>query len=386
MAEQTFTVDRLDQKTLTSVVRRALRSATVEISEWQHTPLAKRNFSPATTAGLHRVSGSGSDRAQPLDWSVVLKVIRLPDQPGAGEPSHPDYWKREALAYQSGLLDDLPPGLSAPRCFGITEPAADLVCLWLEDVTDPFGPQWPLDRFLTAARHLGRFNGAYLAGRPLPPFPWLSRGWLRSWVGATCAPGFAALEQPGLWDHPLIAPAFPRSAGARLQRLCAERERWLDALDQLPQTLCHWDAWRPNLFARSHARGEAETGAVDWAFVGIGPVGTEIGQLVALDLITGHVTPAGVVELQAQAMDGYMAGLREAGWRGELRAAQFGAAALIALRWALGLPRLLGGALDENAHAGIESVFGAPIGAIMERWGAASGFLLDQADVARRLY
>jgi hypothetical protein len=84
-------------------------------------------------------------------------------------------------------------------------------------------------------------------------------------------------------------------------------------------------------------------------------------------------------------MDSYMAGLREAGWRGELRAVQLGAAGLIALRWTLILPRLLGGVLDENAHAGMEAIFGAPIGALVERWGAASDFLLDQAEVARRL-
>lgn len=43
------------------------------------------------------------------------------------------------LAYQSGLLDDLPDGLIAARCVGITEPEAGTVCLWLEEVTDPFG-------------------------------------------------------------------------------------------------------------------------------------------------------------------------------------------------------------------------------------------------------
>src|SRR5436305_473441 len=112
--------------------------------------------------------------------------------------------------------------------------------------------------------------------------------------GGVCAPWFSILSQPGLWDHPLVAPAFSPSAGARLQRLCARRERLLEALDQLPQTLCHWDFWRPNLFARRSAEGQDETGAVDWAFTGFGAVGTEVGQLVAMDLLEGHVSPDGV--------------------------------------------------------------------------------------------
>jgi hypothetical protein len=384
MTAPSFTPDDIDPETLTGVARRALACDRLEITEWQHAPLNVRIFS-GVTAGLHRISGSGRDRGKPLAWSVVLKMLHRPTAPTAGEPSHPDYWRREALAYQSGLLDDLPAGLSAARCFGVTEPTADVVCLWLEDVAGSFGSAWPRGRFLTAARHLGQFNGAYLAGHALPALPWLSRGWLRSWVARTCAPAFPVLDQPGLWKHPLIAPYFAPTTGAQLRRLCDERERWLDALDQLPQTLCHWDAWRPNLFARRGAAGEEETGAVDWAFVGLGPVGAEIGQLVALDLLMGHVAPAGATELNAQATDAYVAGLREAGWRCDERAVKLGAAALISLRWTLLLPRFLAGAADEGAHAGMEAMLGIPVAALMERWGAACEFLFDQADTARRL-
>jgi len=32
-------------------------------------------------------------------------------------------------------------------------------------------PDWPLERYGLAARHLGQFNGRYLTGTPLPQHP-----------------------------------------------------------------------------------------------------------------------------------------------------------------------------------------------------------------------
>jgi pimeloyl-ACP methyl ester carboxylesterase len=64
-------------------------------------------------------------------------------------------------------------------------------------------------------------------------------------------------------------------------RLWNEHGLWLDALDRLRQTLCHNDAFRRNLFARRGAHEQPETVAIDWALVGTGSVGQELGPLVA---------------------------------------------------------------------------------------------------------
>ncbi|WII38179.1 hypothetical protein [Paenibacillus thiaminolyticus] len=55
-----------------------------------------------------------------LPWSFVVKLV-IPS--AAAEPGHYSYWKREALAYQSGLLEELP-GIRAPRCYGVEEQEA----------------------------------------------------------------------------------------------------------------------------------------------------------------------------------------------------------------------------------------------------------------------
>ena len=58
----------------------------------------------------------------------------------------------------------------------------------------------------------------------------------------------------------------------RFFRLWEERDRFFDALDRLPQTLCHLDSLRPDLFARETEDGDYQTVAVDWAFAGLGAI------------------------------------------------------------------------------------------------------------------
>ncbi len=109
---------------------------------------------------------------------MVLKVLSLTSEgstPATSSETHVLYWKREALVYQSDLLDDLPGGVRGPRCYAITEQPDGSVWLWLEEVKEIYGPRWPLEQYARAAHHLGHMNGAYLAGRPLPSYPWLVR-------------------------------------------------------------------------------------------------------------------------------------------------------------------------------------------------------------------
>ncbi len=53
-----------------------------------------------------------------MSWSLVLKVVSDPG--GRDDPTAHNYWKREFLTYQAGLLADLP-GLRAPRCYDARE-------------------------------------------------------------------------------------------------------------------------------------------------------------------------------------------------------------------------------------------------------------------------
>ncbi len=219
------------------------------------------------------------------------------------------YWKREALLYRSGILNRLPGAVAAPRCYGVDEVAPRVFWLWLEDVADAHGGRWTLSRCAEAARHLGQFNGSYLAGHPLPAEPCLQAGWLRSWLESG-RPGAAWLGVPlDVWDHPVIAKAFPPPTRERLIRLWDERFAMLDALDRLPVCFCHRDAWPPNLLSRNSRDGRRETVALDWAFAGIGPVGEEIAPLIAW----ADVPSEDLHDIETAVLSAYLVGLRDAG-------------------------------------------------------------------------
>jgi hypothetical protein len=292
------------------------------------------------------------------------------------------YWKREALVYRAGLLEDLPDGLAAPRCFGVVEYPREVLWIWLEEVVDTTGATWPLARYGLAARHLGGFNGAYLAGRPMPEYPWLSRDWLRSRT-ASVARGMPFLQCSSTWEHPLVRRAFPPSVVDRLLRLFAERETFLRALVRLPQTLCHLDAWHGNLFAGRAPTGREQTVAIDWAFVGPAAVGEEISLIVWASLQDFKVELADAARLEESVLENYLEGLHEAGWRGDPRLARLGSIINAALQWGI-FPEHLSDVLHESRHAALEQSLGHPVEAIVERSAAVTSLLLERAAEARK--
>jgi hypothetical protein len=376
----------LDGGWLTPVVRRVLRSDGAVVRAWDVNPLAG-GLGVAVGAGVpYRVAGTARERGVERPWSLVVKVLRPPSGESTHfnhpDPGHPSYWKREALVYGSGVLDGLPRGLTAPECFAIVEDA-DGVWLWLEEVVDAIGPRWPLATFGDAARHLGRFNGAYLAGRPLPVDPWLSAGLLRP-RGERSIPFWD--EFPAWRDHPQFRRVWPGTMADRVFRLWEEREHLLAALERLPLVLCHADGGRRNLFARRGGDGGPETVAIDWAFLGRGAVGEECAPLVMASILLGEgLEPDDVPALSRACYAGYLAGLRDAGWAGDERLVRLGYAAATALRFGpfSGFVDLIGA--DDALLASEEPVTGAPFDAVLDRFAALQPFVLALADEARDL-
>lgn len=355
-------------------MRQALGNDALEVTDWRYGPLVGGSFGDSL---LYRWTGNAHDPASTkrIPWAIILKHVSRRAELDSGT--------REARAYQSQLLADLPGGMAAPRCFAVEEWAGHLLWMWLEELTDHVGQPWPLTRYRLAARHLGRFNGAYLAGRPLPNEPWLSRGFLRAWVKRR-ATSAAKLSSYG--EHPLVCRAFPPAVADGVLRLWRDQDTLFDALDQLPQTLCHLDANPANLFARRAADGQEQTVAIDWSCVGAAPLGVEIVSLVSSGLMRGIIELAAARELDELVFAGYLAGLHEAGWQGDPRVVRFGYTAVSALRYLLAFTGVsLRIALREDDHAWAEQRYGRPIEEIMDREGAWRRFLLVLADEAWEL-
>jgi hypothetical protein len=308
----------------------------------------------------------------------VLRV--LAPAPEQDDPTAIAYWKRESLLYASGLLDDPGGGLRAPRCYGVEELANGTVWLWLEHVREEGDQVWPLERWALAAQHLGRFNGAYLAGRTLPRQPWLAGRRLRAWLDRhppLVARIAAAPDQPDLrrwWPRPVVDSIL---------RVWGEREAFLAALERLPQTFCHGDAIRRNLLSRRGADGTEETLAIDWEHAGQYAAGEEVGQTLSVAAAFFDLDPADLPALDEALFAGYLAGLHDAGWRGDPRPVRFAYSAHAALR---NLFNAVGASLPgEVQRAAARERMGHSWEALAERRAAIRPFLLARADEARRL-
>ena len=346
-------LEAVDQTTLTPLVRQALDRQDVEVTEFHYQPVIG---GIDMSSALYRFSGNGQAAGETLSWTLILKIAQA--KPENGEDLQGVwYWKREPLVYQSGLLNDLPDGLAAPRCYAATEHHDGTTWIWMEEVRDEVYEQWPLAYYGDVARCLGQFNGAYLAGKPLPDYPWLTRKHLRKYL-EHAAPAVERLLNS--LDHPLVQRALPGISAEFIQTIWEERLAILEAIEHLPQTFCHLDAFRRNLFSRHAVDGGCQVTAVDWSFAGIAAVGEEIAPLVNGSVAFGAVDPGDEIELERIVLEKYLEGLQDAGWRGNPDLVRFGYAATLYWRYAVGgfVGEMIPWMLDERHHEAIEQAIG----------------------------
>jgi hypothetical protein len=329
---------------------------------------------PSATRGIWRV--------QVGERTAVLKLIGHArgghaNWQSGDDPAHWYYWRREVLAFETGLLAGLPGGLRAPECHAIVERGDGNVALWLEDLGDTSASTWTVDRYGLAARHLGPTQGGYLGRVPLPADEWLSRNWMRTYLLQRDG-DLELLDDPAVWSDPRVASWFPEPVADAAKAMRADQSVFLETLDRMPRTLCHLDLHPANLFADSGA--DDTTVAIDWSFVGLGAIGEDAGNLVPDAVLDFHVPPSRIDELHETVASGYAAGLRDAGWRGSIDDVRRAMASTMAAKYAWILPALLRGAAE-----GRELVNGRPIDETAQWWVPTVHFLLARAAEARDL-
>jgi hypothetical protein len=305
------TLRTIDPAVLSDVVRQERRSPTFEITEWSVERLSTKGM--INPDGLFLFKGQGRDEQQSQSWSVVLKILR---NPGVDQDPHDLwYWKRELLALQSGFLVNLPArSIVAPRFYGMAE-YEDSAWVWMEHIQVEHNPRWTVAEYALAAHQLGRLNGAYVTGTPLPDFPWLCKEHNRSWINT--------FPLKHAWESPVVQTTFPASMQERIFKLWEERERFFDALNRLPQTFSHFDFQRRNLFLHSR-NNEHSIIAVDWAQCGYGALGAELAYLLEGTALLLEIEPDEIAELEPPVFEAYLAGLREMGWTGNSELVRLG--------------------------------------------------------------
>lgn len=325
---------------------------------------------------IHSVTG-GVYRVRSGDDSLVVKIVRhgtdaTPDQlwQSGADVSHRNYWKREWLGFDSGLLASLPGRLRAPRP-ALTVEHADGDCwIWMEDVSGRTGSSLRLDDYAAIARALGSTQGAFASGAvALPNQPWLSRDWLSGWVDL-CASFVAATRDDTRWTDKRLDALRPLRS--RLLALWSRRDELLAIAAEAPQTLGHWDFWPANIIVT-----DEDVVAIDWSQLGIGAVCHDLDQLT-LDTVWMQVRPDESLDvLDNIVLTSYAEGLRDAGLTVPLDTIWRWYSAAAALRYAW----LAGGQVDLLADPervkSQEARYGREIAAVTATKATAASHALD---------
>lgn len=231
--------------------------ASVPASVWRSAGVADQDARQVVARPLRGGTGAASDQldlitATSRDGSsvdVVRKTVRPlttgPHADASRSADHWAYWRRELLAYSSGLLPR-GPELRAPRLLGSSEGT-----LYLEYVggARPAAEQ--------AAYDLGRWHCL----RSTRPEPWFARHQLAQRLAVT------TLD----WDSVDV--------DSRLPQIWDARHDYLNALAAIPSGIAHGDFSSGNLRTDGTA-----TVVLDWATYGISPVGTDLAHLALATL------------------------------------------------------------------------------------------------------
>jgi thiamine kinase-like enzyme len=114
------------------------------------------------------------------------------------------------------------------------------------------------------------------------------------------------------------------------RQLLMESKHFLSKLDLLPKVICHGDTYPTNFILRLGIHGKVQTVALDWALMGMQPVGDDLGQFVygAIEKLKG-LEEAFVLETL---FDAYLGGLQENGLQIDPIQVRFGFTTSAALR------------------------------------------------------
>jgi hypothetical protein len=336
-----------------------------------------------------------------VPWLVVLKVVGdayLIDTGYSHEPTDWNYWKREALALRSGLLDGWPGPLRPVRAYAVDDVAEDEVWIWLQACGDVRARSpWSLDRLATTAHDLGAFAAQWASAPPSRDrYPWLAHRWVDGWVATFRSIGVDhAVGHDGCWTLALLRDVLPTSTPGRVKDLLTAADTLQQRLALLPLTLAHHDTQSSNSFPAEGPGPPAGTVMIDWSFLGVAPVGTDLGLHIAGNLTSGAVDPRRSADHDRSATEAYLRGLREHGWAGPAEAVLFAraaSAALVAVTWLTAqaswlcpeMISVVGDGLATWPQSSAQQRH-TDVATVMAGWAATLDFLLDLGDEAVRL-
>jgi Phosphotransferase enzyme family len=362
----------IDPAILTEVVRKDLYSPTFEITEWSVDRLSNKGFMNPDGLWLYR--GLGSDNEGQRPWSVVVKILQRPEEEGPVISYW--YWKRELLVAQSGLWEQLPEPVKAPRCYRVEE-TQEGAWLWLELIENHRPEPWGLDDYAFAARQIGKWNGAIvISGRSFDQ-PWLTRDQLLTW--------YPDSDPERDMQFPLNNKHITGVLRDRYDRLWAERKVLYDTIEALPKYFAHFDCMRRNLMIRKGKEGQDELVLLDWAQCGMAPLGIEVFHMVGMSTTFNEWPASAVAELEGAVFSSYLQGLHDAGWSGNADLVRLGYVAWFAVWLGIAFPHIMSRFCTPEARSFTVPMLGLAEEELYLQWLVVFKHGLDCADEARQI-
>ncbi len=335
----------------------------------------------AGTQGIFHVAGTAQNGDRQTPWSAVVKA--LGGSEGFSQDPSIDL-DREIEVYRSGAFFENHGNFRAARCYSVHEFSEDSTWLWLEDLTEALNAPWPLEQYPVSAQHLGEFNAAW-NGRSLPDWDWLNPAGIQGkWRGSAIQSVFEDL--PGLRDHPFIQAITPTAGFDRLLRHWDDGQLLLSAVEAFENGVSHHDVHPKNLFVLNHQTNSAITVAADWSSVGKGPLGSDLGNLIVSPLKWLEISVDDAKSLIEPTLDGYLRGIRNAGWDNDdsaIRLAYLASVGVFGANNIISITQKV--ATGEAASELIVETVGFPIEEILAGYREALELLLRVSDDALQL-
>ncbi|GAA0846580.1 hypothetical protein GCM10008915_53010 [Bifidobacterium pullorum subsp. gallinarum] len=278
-----------------------------------------------TTSGIFRLHGLVKAFNELKPWCVILKIIK-PDTAEKDNVEHHNYWKREALVLESGILRELPDSIYSTESYLVEEQQDGTIWIWMEYVKGVYPKT--VEQFSYIARQLGRFNGAYLKGiKMMPEYEWICRAWLKSWSTAS------RMYAPKMEEYvSRISADNVQSTWAWYQEMLENIDSSIDSLQQLPRVLAHQDLSQMNMLLVKKEVSESQLVLIDWQFMSISGMGEDLGKLYGVNMSLGIIPPEQYIRFQSSLYNAYLEGLRDMGWQGDMGLVRYGFCLSTALR------------------------------------------------------
>ena len=283
-AKEPASVEEITNGYLSEVAGKMLGDPSVEVTHFRliHDPFEFPRFGQKEFYDIpfryHGKSGDGQS-------TIILRV--MPEMDAVmmltGDTEH-----RELLAFQNGLLAEIPATFDIPYVEVILRPERRQYWAWLRDVRPEMAAlgmhaKCPDDIVRTILSHLAAFHAKFWERHEIIDEPWLMSlrrpvdyfyrcivDILDGWKNPAEPSVYVAERWPWLAEGVVnLIKDLPPNLGRTVEKLYREPEPLLQQVESMPMTLCHYDFDNRNLGIEKGPDG-LRTVVIDWEILGRG--------------------------------------------------------------------------------------------------------------------